>query len=73
MILRKLEYFRASGSDRHLRDAALMFHISGDLVDEAEFRRWTEKLDLRLREGSERTVLPPGAQRMRSPANPARF
>ena len=36
VILRKLEYFRASGSDRHLRDVAMMLRISGDSVDQLE-------------------------------------
>ena len=47
VVLRKLEYFRASGSDRHLRDVAMMLRISGDLVDLRELGRWLEKLDLR--------------------------
>jgi hypothetical protein len=47
VILRKLEYFRASGSDRHLRDVAMMLRISGDSVDQSELQRWIDGLDLR--------------------------
>ena len=47
VILRKLEYFRASGSDRHLRDVAMMLRISGDSVDQLELERWIDELDLR--------------------------
>jgi len=47
VILRKLEYFRISGSDRHLRDIAMMLRISGDSMDAEAFGRWVGKLDLR--------------------------
>ena len=47
VILRKLEYFRMSGSDRHLRDVASMLRISGELVDDRELDAWVERLDLR--------------------------
>ncbi len=40
VIVRKLEYFRASGSDRHLRDIATMLEVSGDLVDQQALREW---------------------------------
>ena len=33
VIVRKLEYFRASASERHLRDVAMMLRISGPLVE----------------------------------------
>jgi hypothetical protein len=38
VILRKLDYYRMSGSDRHLRDVASMLRISGGMVDS---RNWT--------------------------------
>lgn len=47
VILRKLEYFQSSGSDRHLRDAAMMLRISGHLVDPEEFDPWIDRLGLR--------------------------
>lgn len=46
VILRKLEYFSASGSERHLRDVAMMLRISGDAIDREELTRWVERLEL---------------------------
>ncbi|MEX1258959.1 MAG: nucleotidyl transferase AbiEii/AbiGii toxin family protein [Gemmatimonadota bacterium] len=46
VILRKLAYYRDSGSDRHLRDVAMMLRISGEAVDEPELDRWLAELDL---------------------------
>lgn len=46
VVIRKLEYFRASGSERHLRDVAMMLRISGDQLSEPELQRWIAKLDL---------------------------
>jgi hypothetical protein len=40
VILRKLEYFRASGSERHLRDVAMMLRISSELVDHGALMEW---------------------------------
>lgn len=47
VILRKLEYFRESGSDRHLRDVAMMLRISGEIVNHEELRSWIARLELR--------------------------
>lgn len=44
VILRKLEYFRASGSDRHLRDISMMLRISGDLLDGPALEEWLVRL-----------------------------
>ena len=41
VIVRKLETFQASGSDRHLRDIAMMLQVSGDLVDPAVLEEWS--------------------------------
>lgn len=46
VILRKLEYYRMSGSDRHLRDTAMMLRVSGEKVKRVEFERWIEALSL---------------------------
>ena len=46
VILCKLEYYRASQSDRHLRDIAMMLRISGDMVDQAALERWLGTLGL---------------------------
>jgi len=43
VIVRKLEYFRASGSDRHLRDVAMMLRISGALSDPSVLRGWSDR------------------------------
>jgi hypothetical protein len=47
VILRKLEYYERSGSDRHLRDVSMMFRISGETVDSDVLLEWCDRLDLR--------------------------
>jgi hypothetical protein len=39
VIVRKLEYFEQSGSDRHLRDIAGMLKVSGEYLDRAQVER----------------------------------
>ena len=46
VVLRKLQYFNDAGSDRHLRDVAMMLRISGDLFDHPELQRWAAELGL---------------------------
>jgi hypothetical protein len=46
VILRKLEYFRASGWDHHLRDVAMMLHISPDLIDAPALAEWATRRGL---------------------------
>ena len=46
VIVRKLQYYAASDSDRHLRDVAMMLRISDELVDNSELERWVAALDL---------------------------
>ena len=46
VILRKLQYFRDSGSDRHLRDISMMWKLSGDTVDVPALEDWCRRLDL---------------------------
>lgn len=46
VVLRKLEYFRSSGSDRHLRDVNMMLRVSGEFVDSSELDSWIARLDL---------------------------
>ncbi|MEQ9401723.1 MAG: hypothetical protein RJQ04_21330 [Longimicrobiales bacterium] len=43
VILRKLEYFRDSGSDRHLRDISMMLRLSGDAVDAPALEGWCRR------------------------------
>lgn len=46
VIVRKLEYFQASGSDRHLRDVAMMLAVSGDLIDPSALQAWSARLNV---------------------------
>ena len=46
VILRKLEYYVHSGSDRHIRDVAMMLRISGETVDPEVLLEWARRLDL---------------------------
>lgn len=47
VIVRKLEYYIASMSDRHLRDVAAMLSVSADAIDRAELERWMATTELR--------------------------
>lgn len=46
VILRKLEYYRASGSDRHLRDVGMMLQVSGERLDRGTMASWVERRGL---------------------------
>ena len=46
VIVRKLEYFREGGSEKHLRDIRAMLAVSGDLLDRAELLDWIRRLGL---------------------------
>ncbi len=39
VIVRKLEYFEQSGSDRHIRDIRGMLRVSGEYIEDAELQR----------------------------------
>jgi hypothetical protein len=47
VIVRKLEFFREGGSDKHLRDIRTMLAVSGDLINLPELEEWirTYKLE----------------------------
>ena len=47
VVLRKLEYYRSSGSERHLRDVAMMLRVSGEMINQRELDEWIERLSLR--------------------------
>ncbi|MEO5826908.1 MAG: hypothetical protein ABIR59_13540 [Gemmatimonadales bacterium] len=47
VIVRKVQYFVAGGSDRHLRDIRAMLRLSGEQVEEAALARWLDQLNLR--------------------------
>ena len=40
VIVRKLEYFREGGSDKHLTDIRAILAISGDQIDREALRSW---------------------------------
>jgi hypothetical protein len=43
VIVRKLEYFRDSGSDRHLRDVAMMLAVSGQEIEIGAVEAWADR------------------------------
>jgi hypothetical protein len=43
VIIRKLEYFREGGSDKHLRDIRGMLNISGDQINQADLQDWIQQ------------------------------
>ncbi len=40
VIVRKLEFYREGGSDKHLRDIRSMLAVSGDQINRAELDEW---------------------------------
>lgn len=46
VVLRKLQYYSESGSDRHLRDIAMMLRISEELFNQDSLQMWAAELDL---------------------------
>jgi hypothetical protein len=46
VIVRKLEYFREGGSDKHLRDIRAMLAVSGDQLDRAALNKWIARRGL---------------------------
>ena len=40
VIVRKLEYFREGGSEKHLRDIRAMLNVSGEFLDRAALQEW---------------------------------
>jgi hypothetical protein len=46
VIVRKLEYYREGGSDKHLRDICAMLAVSGDIINRTELDGWIERLQL---------------------------
>jgi hypothetical protein len=45
-IIKKMEYYREGGSEKHLRDITGVLRVSGSRVDRAYVRQWAEKLGL---------------------------
>jgi hypothetical protein len=46
VIVRKLEYFREGGSEKHLRDIRGILAVSGELLDQAELLQWVARRGL---------------------------
>lgn len=46
LILKKLDYHRIGGSEKHLRDVAAMLQVSGDEIDVERITREAGRLDL---------------------------
>lgn len=46
VIVKKLEYYREGGSEKHLRDIAGVLRISGEAIDRSYIKEWAERLEL---------------------------
>ena len=44
LILAKLWYYQDGGSEKHLRDIASMFRVSGEEIDKAYIEHWAKQL-----------------------------
>ena len=47
VIVRKLQYYREGGSEKHLRDIRGIIKLTGDAIDQAYLDAWIDRLDLR--------------------------
>lgn len=47
VIIKKLEFYRDGGSEKHLRDIAGILRISHDEIDHAYLSEWVDRLGLR--------------------------
>lgn len=55
VIVRKPEYFRAGGSEKHLRDIRAMLAVSSELRDRLALKTWLRRRGL---ENEWRRILP---------------
>ena len=46
VIVRKLQYFREGGSEKHLRDIRSMIAISGEQIHNTQLQDWVQRLGL---------------------------
>lgn len=46
VILKKMEYFREGGSEKHLRDIGGILRISGEEIDRSYIEEWSARLGL---------------------------
>lgn len=47
VIVKKMEYYRDGGSEKHLRDIAGIMKVSAATIDQAYIGRWADQLGLR--------------------------
>ncbi|QNN24422.1 nucleotidyl transferase AbiEii/AbiGii toxin family protein [Planctomycetales bacterium ZRK34] len=47
VMLKKMQYYKQGGSEKHLRDITGIMKISGELVDIAYVEHWADELDVR--------------------------
>jgi hypothetical protein len=47
VIIKKMEYYREGGSDKHLRDITGILKVSAQEIDEGYIAEWAERLGLR--------------------------
>jgi hypothetical protein len=47
VIVRKLEYYREGGSEKHLRDICAMIAVSGELLDHTVLQEWIARFNLK--------------------------
>ena len=47
VIIKKMEYYREGGSEKHLRDITGMLQVSGDEIDQFYIVEWVDRLGLR--------------------------
>lgn len=45
-IIKKMEYYREGGSEKHLRDITGVLKVSGDRIDRAYIAQWADQLGL---------------------------
>ena len=46
VIIKKMEYYKEGGSEKHLRDIAGIMKISGEIVDRDYIAEWAHRLGL---------------------------
>ena len=46
VIIKKMEFYRLGGSEKHLRDIAGMLKTSGEMIDQTYIHTWAETLGL---------------------------
>jgi hypothetical protein len=56
VIVRKLEFFREGGSEKHIRDIQAILRVSGDTVRRDVIERWAQDLGV-LREWERASTL----------------